>query len=80
MLGIFIGLDGLLFELLSVVPASWRLETRQQRATDRCYFVIGISLLRETHHHFNLDLDFRLIECLDANRRDAGHSVPEQFT
>ena len=33
----------------------------------------------ETHHHFNLDLDFRCIECLDANRRDAGHRVPKQL-
>ncbi len=34
----------------------------------------------DTDHHFDLDLDFRFIECLDANRRDAGHSVPEQLT
>ncbi len=35
---------------------------------------------RDTHHHFNLDLGFRLIERLDANRRDAGHRVREQLT
>ena len=34
----------------------------------------------ETHHHFNLDLDFRLIKCLDANGRDAGHRLSDQFT
>jgi hypothetical protein len=42
--------------------------------------VTGIPSSGEAHHHFNLDLDFRLIECLDANSHDAGHRVPEQFT
>jgi hypothetical protein len=37
-------------------------------------------LTGETHHHFDLDHNFRLIESLDANCRDAGHRPPEQFT
>ncbi len=38
------------------------------------------ALVGETYHHFNLDFDFWLVERLDANRRDAGHRVPKQFT
>lgn len=37
------------------------------------------SLFGKTHHHFDLDLDLRLIERLHTDRRDAGHRVPEQF-
>ena len=29
----------------------------------------------KTHRDLNLDLEFRLVECLDADRRDARHTV-----
>lgn len=55
---------------------SCKLPTRAEARWPRPVFLCS----RDAHDHFNLDLDFRPVECLDANRRDAGHLVADQFT